>query len=270
MMDKASTRIGWIGCGAIGLPMLARLVSEGWRVMACDRDAARRAEAAALSIATVERPAQLGAEIDTLVLSLPDAAAARGALLESGLPLAGRIILDTTSMAPPEAVALARAVHEAGGLYLDGPVSGGKDAAARGELVAFVGGDTALVERARPLLQSLATRITHCGETGAGQWAKAANQAIVCGTLAVWHEALRLAEAGGLDPLRLVDALQGSGADSRVRGAFGAALARGDYVPSANILKDIAAANALLELRGGTPLLADAEAILTQMATRNT
>jgi 3-hydroxyisobutyrate dehydrogenase-like beta-hydroxyacid dehydrogenase len=127
--------------------------------------------------------------------------------------------------------------------------------------VAFVGGAPEDVAAARAYLACFAQRIVHLGPVGCGQWVKLCNQAIICGTIAVWSETLALARAGDIDPLALVDALAGARADSAVREAWAPGLATGSFVPAhnRNLRKDIATVLARARQAGcDMPLLAAA------------
>jgi 2-hydroxy-3-oxopropionate reductase len=131
-------------------------------------------------------------------------------------------------------------------------------------LVAFVGGAPEDVAVARPILARFAQRIVHLGPVGCGQWVKLCNQAIICGTVALWSETLALAQAGGIEPVALVNALAGARADSPVREAWGLGLATGSFVPShnRNLRKDIATALGRARQHGcDMPLLAAAATV---------
>jgi 3-hydroxyisobutyrate dehydrogenase len=99
---------------------------------------------------------------------------------------------------------------------LDGPVSGGSEGAKKGTLSIFIGGEAADLERARPVLESLGTTITHVGPIGAGQAVKAVNQVILAGTYLGVAEGIVLAKKAGLDIDQIVGALSGGAAQSWV------------------------------------------------------
>jgi 3-hydroxyisobutyrate dehydrogenase-like beta-hydroxyacid dehydrogenase len=146
------------------------------------------------------------------------------------------------------------------------PVSGGVGGAAAGNLVALMGGAAEDIAIARPWIACFASRLIHLGPLGSGQWAKLCNQAIICGTMALWSETVALARAGGLDPEVLVGALEGATADSRVRATFGADIAAGTFTPSANLRKDIAV---VVEHAGGqAPTLAAAARVFKALRDR--
>jgi len=266
--------VGWIGAGAIGLPMLQRLVGAGHRVVACDKAPEQLAQLQEAGIPTVGSGAEAARTADVVVLNLPDLHAVSETVfgpegcVAGGM--AGKLLIDTSSIDPVATGDLAaRLAGEARGRWVDAPISGGVRAAEEGALVAFIGGADGDVADAEPLIACFADRRSHLGPVGAGQWAKLVNQAIVCGSIALWSDALALARAGGLDAPKLVEALAGSGADSRIRAAFGPGIATEDYVPSRNLAKDIAAVQLRSRESGQNSLLFEnAGQILAAMRAR--
>jgi len=240
-------RVGWIGLGAMGLPMAARIAQAGYQVTGWDLDPERIRLAGAhglatISIATAADPADVARRSDIIGLCLPHGDAVTSAIFgDDGCVhggMSGKLVIDTTTVDPVQTQALATRLAEMGGAWIDAPVSGGVRSAEDGTLAAFLGGADADVARALPIVAAFAERPIHLGASGTGQWVKLLNQAIVCGTIALWAEALELAHAAELDPHMVVEALAGGGADSRVRAAFGPALAAGHFTPSANLTKD--------------------------------
>ena len=265
-MADASTpaRLGWIGAGAIGLPILTRLVRAGHPVAAFDLDPARAELARQAGAEPLDSPAAVTRASDAVFLCLPGDRAVRDVVFGADGCIVGgmrhKLLIDTSSIDPEltreYAAGLARAAE---GCWIDAPVTGGVRGATEGTLVAFVGGAHEDVAVARPFLARFAQRIVHLGPVGCGQWVKLCNQAIICGTVAVWSEALALARAGGIDPVALVNALAGARADSPVREAWGLGLATGSFVPSRNhnLRKDIATALGRARQHGcDMPLLA--------------
>ncbi len=262
-------RVGWIGVGAIGRPMLDRVIAAGYSVTVFDRDPER----IPTHTGKARTPLDVAQASDAVILALPDGNVVREVVFGPEGCAEGmrrKYLIDTSSIDPRLTVELAsRLTRETGGQWVDAPISGGAAAAAKGQLTAFVGGTAAAVDIVDPLIASFANRRTHLGDSGQGQWAKLFNQAIVCGTIALWSEAMTLARAGGLDPSQLVDALAGSGAESRVREAFGPQIATGTYTPSANLEKDIAMVLAHLgDENEKSALLKNAARILSGMKQR--
>jgi 3-hydroxyisobutyrate dehydrogenase len=196
-----------IGLGNMGLAMLGRLAAQG--ALAFDLDPGKRAAAAALG-ATVPGSVA-GAAAPVMVLSLPDEAAS-GAVLDALLPRlpAGAVVVDTSTLSPVAARGFAERAAAAGCAYLDAPVSGGAAGAAAGTLAMMVGGEAAALDRARPVLDRLATRILHVGPSGAGQVAKLVNNLMVATHLVVAAEALRLGAAAGVAAEALLPVINGA------------------------------------------------------------
>jgi len=120
---------------------------------------------------------------------------------------AGLIVIDNSTIKPETARTIADKLAQVGVLALDAPVSGGDIGARAGTLSIMVGGPPEAFERALPLFEAIGKTITHVGESGAGQIAKAANQIVVAGTMVAMAEALVLAEKSGVDPARVVQAI---------------------------------------------------------------
>ena len=210
--------IGLVGLGQMGGAMLRRLRAEGQGVLGHDLDPALREVARAARAVACASPAGVAAPL--VILSLPHARAVEvvlAALLPHLPP--GALIADTSTIAPGAARRLADQANAAGIAYLDAPVSGGPAGAASGRLAMMVGGSAAALERARPTLCLLATRIVHVGESGAGQVAKLANNLLVATHLAAAAEALRLAARAGVPPeaiLPVINAASGRSAATEV------------------------------------------------------
>ncbi len=157
-------------------------------------------------------------------------------------------------------------MEAAGIAYLDVPVSGGPQAASDGTLSMMAGGDVAALERVRPVLETLGSRVVHCGAVGAGSVAKACNQLIVVATIGAVAEALTIAEAAGVDPAVVREAMLGGWAASPILRLHGARMLARDWVPggrAAYHLKDIATLAALSSESGvGTPVFDAAAAYI--------
>ena len=207
--------IGLVGLGQMGGAMLARLRDQGQGVRGFDLDARLREAAGQTACASVA-----GVAAPLVLLSLPHAAAVQS-VLEALLPHmpVGGVIADTSTLEPAAARRFADAANAVGVAYLDTPVSGGPAGAASGNLAMMVGGSARALERARPSLLLLATRIMHVGESGAGQVAKLANNLLVATHLAAAAEALRMAAAAGVPPeaiLPVINAASGRSAATEV------------------------------------------------------
>ena len=217
MTSKA--KIGYVGVGLMGLPMAKRLLSLGYSVRAYDiapqaMAAARAAGATATSSAA---DAARGSELVLLNLPTPDAVEA-AVFGENGVAAALRppqLLIDFSTNKVYQTKAFAQRLREKTGAgWIDAPVSGGPPASGSGTLTVMAGGEAADIERARPLFADVAGRFTHMGPSGAGMATKMLNQLIVGAGHAVMAEAVVLAEAAGIDPVRLPECLAGGLADS--------------------------------------------------------
>ena len=251
-MADRTTPVGIIGLGQMGGAMCRTLLRAGHSVLGWDA-AAVPLQAAVRDGAEAGRdPADVAARAELIVVSVPDAAASRATCLGPAGVAAGagpgRIVVDTSTTSPEAAREIASGLGSSGVGFLDAPVSGGVRAAESGGLSMMVGGDVATLERARPVLADLASRIVHCGDVGAGQVTKACNQLIVMATIESVAEALTLAAAAGVDPWRVRDALLGGFAGSPILEQHGERMLKRDFVPggrSVYHLKDIAVIEAL-------------------------
>jgi 3-hydroxyisobutyrate dehydrogenase len=118
---------------------------------------------------------------------------------------------------------------------LDAPTSGGSEGAAKGTLTIMVGGDVEVLARALPVLEAMGTRITHVGSTGAGQTVKLVNQVIVVGNCLAMCEGLMLAQAGGVDLQRALDAISAGAAGSWMLSNRGPQILARDWRPGFTI-----------------------------------
>jgi 3-hydroxyisobutyrate dehydrogenase len=155
----------------------------------------------------------------------------------------GLVVVDFSSIAPASAREFSMRLEKHGVGLVDAPVSGGVAGAEKGTLAIMAGGRPEHVERVRPVVMHLAQRFTRMGDSGAGQTTKLCNQIIVGSLVAVIAEAVRLAEAAGVDARMLPEALKGGFADSAPLQVFGARMAARTFEPSIGavsiMLKDL-------------------------------
>ena len=229
-------RLGFIGIGLMGKPMTLRLLAAGYPVAVWNRSRDKLAAVTAKGAVAMATPGELARAADIVMLCVTDQESVAEILFGAG-GLAegaakGSIVVDFSSIAPQAARDCAGRLGRLGVGYIDAPVSGGTVGAEQGTLAVMAGGAAAHVEFVRPLIAELASRFTHMGDAGAGQVAKLANQVIVGSLIPIIAEALRLAEAGGVDPARLPLALQGGFADSKPLQVFGPRMAARAYEPA--------------------------------------
>ena len=216
MTADGTTSVLFLGLGAMGGPMSARLVAAGHQVTAFDLDEQRTAALAAETGATAVEAAGLAgaaSTADVVLLMLPDSRAVESVLLgPEGLLRAlrpGATVLDMGSSRPASTQALAATADDLGVRLVDAPVSGGVAKAVTGELAVMAGGRAEDVDRLRPLLAALGT-VTHVGPSGAGHAMKALNNLLSAIGLAAASEVLAVGASFGLEPSVMLDVLNGS------------------------------------------------------------
>jgi len=240
-------KLGYIGIGLMGKPMTLRLLEAGHEVTVWNRSREKLAAVVEKGARAAASPAEVARAADIVMMCVTDQQAAAEVLFGAGGVLegarAGGLVIDFSSIAPASARDFAARLEAKGVGLIDAPVSGGVAGAEKGTLVIMAGGREEHVERVRPVVMQLAQRFTRMGEAGAGQATKLCNQVIVGSLMVVIAEAVRLAEAAGVDARRLPEALKGGFADSLPLQIFGARMAARTFEPSLGaasiMLKDL-------------------------------
>ncbi len=232
-------KIGFIGLGIMGSPMAANLVKAGFEVSGYDVSSASvdtLVRAGGKPASSVQE-ATVGA--DVVITMLPDSPQVAEVVLGPegllGSAEPGSVLIDMSTIAPETSLAVAQAGSERGISVLDAPVSGGEQGAIEGSLSIMVGGDAAVFEANRGLLEKLGTTIVHVGGHGAGQTVKAANQLLVAGTIALVSEAIVLLEASGVDGERGLEVLAGGLAGNRILDRKAASMLARQFQPGFRI-----------------------------------
>lgn len=209
----------FLGLGALGAPMARRLLAASVPLRVHNRSPAAMEPLRAAGAVAAADPAAAVAGSELVCLCLSDDAAVRAVLLEQeraavhGLA-AGALVIDFSTVAPTTSMALAAALADRGVGYIDAPVTGGTEGARAGTLSVLVGGGADQLERARPLLAQVGSRISHFGPVGSGQQVKALNQVLVAGSYAAVAEALALGQRLGLPLEQVREALRHGAAGS--------------------------------------------------------
>ena len=232
------SQIAFVGLGRMGMPMCAALVRAGYQVIATDKRAERKAEAAACGASWRPTPALAAAAADVLITMLPGPADVQAAMLGSHGALqtlaAGTTWIDMSSNSPAAARPVREQAVGQGVEVLEAPVGGGIAAAAEGRLQLFVGGEPDTIERHRALLEVLGDpgRIVHVGGHGAGYTAKLLVNLLWFGQAVATAEVLLLGQREGIGRDVLVHALACSSASSTFVRRDIEAVFDGDYLPS--------------------------------------
>jgi 3-hydroxyisobutyrate dehydrogenase len=238
-------KTGVIGLGAMGAPMARNLHRTGYLAAVWNRSMDKSRQLAdELDVPVAVEPAALAQNCDLIILSV-SADADVLEIIEAMLPgvRAGTVIVDTSTISRDTAREAAARLRKVRAEYLDAPVSGGMEGARNGTLAMMVGGDAAVLNQVRPVLDAIAGRVEHMGPVGAGQATKAVNQVMAAGINQAVSEAL--AFAGALDlPLDKVIEVVGSGAAGNWFLAHrGPTMTRGNYEPGFRVAlhhKDLA------------------------------
>lgn len=215
-------RLGWIGLGDIGLPMMVRLKEAGHEVHAWGRSPARLEAAQAAGAKLVPSPADLARTCEAVFLCVTDADAVEAVVFgPEGIASASRTetyVVDHSTIHPARTRDMAARLRaQQRGRWVDAPVSGGAVGARAGTLAVMAGGEPEDLDAVRGWISSYGGKITYVGPSGAGQACKSCNQAIANTTIMVWAEMLAYAKSFGLDVDKLVAGTEGGFADSQVR-----------------------------------------------------
>lgn len=206
------TRIGFIGLGAMGEPMAARLAGAGFPLTVHDADAARTARVAqALGADAAATAREAAAACDILVTMLPSSAVVEKVLEGPDGALAGlapgSLVVEMSSGVPDVTRALAESIAGRSVAMIDAPVSGGVSRAKTGELAIMAGGDAAAIDRAEPMLRAMGSSVIRTGGIGSAHAMKALNNLVSAGGFLIGIEALLIGQRFGLDPALMVDVL---------------------------------------------------------------
>jgi 3-hydroxyisobutyrate dehydrogenase len=218
--DPASTRVAFIGLGTMGSAMAGHVARAGFPLTVWNRTAGKAVDLVGLGATEADSPASAASGADVVVVCVSDTGDVEAVLFgedgaASGLG-PGSLVIDCSTISPSATREFARRLNEQGVALVDAPVSGGSEGARKASLSIFVGGEPSDVERARPILATMGTTITHVGPVGAGQAVKAVNQVILASTYLGVAEGIVLAIKAGLDPGQVSAALGGGAAQSWV------------------------------------------------------
>ena len=206
-------KTGIIGLGAMGAPMACNLHRAGHLATVWNRsDEKAQQLAGELGVPVAPAPAALAEHCELIILSVSADADVLEMIraIQPGLG-AGKVVLDTSTVSRETAQQAAALLEQNSTAFLDAPVSGGIEGARKGTLAMMVGGDRAVLDQIRPVLDSIAARVAHMGPVGAGQSTKAVNQVMAAGINQAVTEALAFAQALEL-PMDKVIEVVGSGA----------------------------------------------------------
>lgn len=209
-------KVGYIGLGIMGKSIARNILKAGYPLVVHNRSQGAVLELVAEGAQKAGSPAEVAAEVDIVFTNLPDSpdveAVALGehGIIEGAHP--GLIFIDNSTIKPAVSRKIAAELSKKGVFALDAPVSGGDIGARDGTLAIMIGGPAGALETARPVLAVTGKSITHVGDSGAGQIAKAANQIMVAAQMVAMAELLVFAQKAGADPQKVVSAIKSGAA----------------------------------------------------------
>lgn len=238
-------KIGLIGLGIMGKPMAKNLLKAGYDLTVNDRNQASVDEVVAAG-AKAAAQAEIGEMCDVVLTMLPNSPQVKEVMLAEGGVAEhmkpGSVFIDMSSINPVASKEIAAALAEKGVEMLDAPVSGGEPKAIDGTLSFMVGGKQDVFDKYKDILCAMGASVVRCGEVGAGNTTKLANQIIVACNIQALAEALTLAQKAGVDPQLVFEAIRGGLAGSTVMNAKAPMMIEGNDKPGFKIdlhIKDL-------------------------------
>lgn len=239
-------KIAFIGLGIMGKPMSKHLLKAGYELTVYDINQEAVTELEACGARGADSPAAAVKGCGIVITMLPNSPHVKSVILGEGGVLegaeSGTIIIDMSSIAPLASKEINRACAEKGMEMLDAPVSGGEPKAIDGTLSIMVGGRKDVFDQVKDLLLLMGSSAVYCGESGAGNTTKLANQIVVALNIAACSEAFTLAKAAGVDPKMVYEAIRGGLAGSTVMDAKVPMMIAGNDMPGFKIdlhIKDL-------------------------------
>ncbi len=240
-------KIGFIGLGIMGKPMVRNLLKAGYDVVCYSRTQKDIDEVVASGANAGTSSADVASKTSVVITMLPNSPQVKSVVLGEGGILEGAreglILVDMSSIAPLASQEIERACKQKGVRMLDAPVSGGEPKAIDASLAIMVGGEEKLFDEVKDLLLVLGSSAVYCGPIGAGNTTKLANQIIVALNIAALAEAFTLVRKAGVDPALVFDAIKGGLAGSTVMNAKAPMMIDSNFKPGFKVdlhIKDLA------------------------------
>jgi 2-hydroxy-3-oxopropionate reductase len=216
-------KIGFIGLGIMGKPMSKNLIKAGHELVVYDVVPAAVQDVVAAGAKAADSSKAVAQQCSLIITIVPNSPHVKAAILGPNGVLegakAGSLVVDMSSIDPTVSKEVGAELAKKNIRFLDAPVSGGEPKAIDGTLSIMVGGKKADFDEALPILKSMGASVVLCGEIGAGNVTKLANQIIVALNIAAMSEALVLAAKAGVDPELVFEAIKGGLAGSTVLNA---------------------------------------------------
>lgn len=237
-MTTNNETVGFIGLGIMGLPMATNVLKGGYPVVAWNRTASKIDLVTDAGAERGESPADVASRATVIVTCVRASEDVEAVILgQPGVPgiietvRPGSVVIDMSTISPAVTKEIAGRLAEKDVAFVDAPISGGEQGAISGTLSIMCGGPAEALDRVRPILETMGKRITHCGESGAGQTVKLCNQiAVVLNNLAM-AEALVFCQRSGVDPAVMLEAIAFGAAGSWQITNLGPKIVDRDFAP---------------------------------------
>ena len=237
--------IGFIGLGIMGRPMAKNLIKAGYKLVVYDKFA-KFDDLVALGAEGAASNKEVASKSEIIITMLPNSPHVKEAILGAGGVIEGikkgAIVVDMSSIAPAVSQEVGAALKAKNIAFLDAPVSGGEPKAIDGTLAIMVGGDKAVFEKVKPILEKMGSSVVLVGDIGAGNVTKLANQIVVALNIAAVSEAFVLSTKAGVDPQSVFEAIKGGLAGSTVMNAKIPMILDGNFKPGFRVelhIKDL-------------------------------
>ena len=237
-MTSQALKIGFVGLGIMGTPMVEHLIKAGHQLFVFTRSKLPQTIAAS-SATQCANAFSVAEHADIIIMMVPDTPDVEAALFsDKGIAAGltpGKVVVDMSSISPIATKTFAQKINALSCDYLDAPVSGGEVGAKNATLSFMVGGTDEVFARVKPLFELMGKNITLVGGNGDGQTAKVANQIIVALNIEAVAEALLFAAKAGADPARVRLALMGGFASSKILEVHGDRMVNRTFEPGFRI-----------------------------------
>jgi len=255
-------KTGMIGLGAMGIGMAGNIAKAGYLTGVYNRTAAKaQSLAEALKVVAFDRPEELAANVDIILICVSadqDVLAMVEAVANTIKP--GTIVVDMSTVSSDTAKQAAAILAKKHAAFLDAPVSGGVEGAKNGTLAMMVGGSLAVLDQARPVLETMTRCIMPMGATGSGQATKAVNQIMGAGINQAVTEALAFAQAQGLPMDKVIEVISGGASGNWFLQHRGATMTQGLFAPGFKLAlhhKDLLICQSMAKQSGASTTLID-------------
>ena len=242
-------KIGFIGIGLMGLPMAKNILKSGYKLIAFNRSPNKADLLKEFGAEIAKSLGELVNNSDVIITMLTDDKAVDEVMNNQNFVenlKSGKILIDMSSVKPITAKKHANSLKLKHINYLDAPVSGGTIGAEEATLAIMIGGDQNVFNEVKDLLKTMGNP-TLVGPVGSGQVSKLANQIIVGLTIGAVAEAVILCEKAGADPIKMISALSGGWADSKVLQTHGKRMINKDFTPKGKTSTHLKDMNNILE-----------------------